>query len=624
MVSVTNISIADATSSSNRAVLVERIALTASAVATVAALGWLLWYCRYGIDFTDEGLALVWMSNPWIYSTSVTQFGYIYHPLYQLVGGDIALLRQSNIVITFGLGLLLCATFLNAALKSSHASVVWQEPFFWVVAAGLATSSLLFLGWWWLPTPSYNSLALQALLLGGIGLLLAEKAVSLVSIIGWVVIGVAGWLAFMAKPTTAAALATVSAAYLLWSGKLNIRLLAISVMLAVALLLASAWMIDGSILVFFRRLREGVDAAQALSAGYTPMQLLRFDDFYLRVDERYVMIVTVVLVAIAVCLCTSSKQSLRTIGMGLPVLIATAAWPSIVAGRGLWLVGVPFQGLSIWAAPLGAVIAAIVLNSTGLFRVMRRGHWALALCFAIFPHVYAFGTGNNYWQMGASAGLFWVLAGLVPLVTGSPATASRRVFFPVTISVQVVTISLLYAAMETPYRQPQALRKQDQTVSIGINASQIILSKDFADYFNTTRKLADESGFQPGTPVIDMSGQSPTALYSLGAKSIGQAWTIGGYKGSDDLAFRMLSKVSCEEMARAWLLIEPDGPGKLSSGLLESFGMDVAKDFSIMGMLNTPVGAGGEQMQRQQQLLKPSRPNQEAKAACEKQRDRGP
>lgn len=619
MTSVTNISITDSTSNSKRTVLAERIVLIVSALATVATLGWLLWYSRYGIDFTDEGFYLVWISSPWSYSASSTQFGYIYHSLYHLVGGDIALLRQSNILITFGLGWMLCATFFKATLKSSHVTATWQELPLWLIAAGLATSSLLFLGLW-LPTPSYNSLALQALLLGGVGLLLAEKTVSPVSIVGWVVIGVAGWLAFMAKPTTAAALATVAAAYLLWAGKLNFRLLAISVMVAVALLLASAWMIDSSISVFISRLREGVEVGQALGAGHTLGQLLRFDDFSLREDGRRLMTVAAILIAIAVCLCTSSKQSLRALGMGLPVVMAIAAWASIVGGGGLWLVGAPFQGLSIWAAPIGALVAAIFLNPTGLFGVMKRNHWALLSCFAIFPHVYAFGTGNNYWQTGASAGLFWVLAGLAILVAGSPVTASWRVFFPVTISVQVVTISLLYAAMETPYRQPQALRKQDQTVSIGINGSQIVLPQGFADYFNSARKLADESGFQSGTPMIDMSGQSPTALYSLGAKSIGQAWTIGGYKGSDDLAVRMLSKVSCEEMARAWLLTEPAGPRKLSPNLLKNFGIDMAQDFSVMGTLNTPVGAGGEPARRQQQLLKPSRPSQAAKTTCDKRK----
>jgi len=51
-----------------------------------------------------------------------------------------------------------------------------QLHFFHTVAAGFAVSSLLacaFLGW--LPTPSYNSLVMQALLITTIGLPLAKN-----------------------------------------------------------------------------------------------------------------------------------------------------------------------------------------------------------------------------------------------------------------------------------------------------------------------------------------------------------------------------------------------------------------------------------------------------------------
>lgn len=73
------------------------------AVGTVLLIWWLLRYSTYGIDFTDESFYLVWISNPFIYDGSITQFGFVYHPLYMLLGCDIAALRQANILITFAL-----------------------------------------------------------------------------------------------------------------------------------------------------------------------------------------------------------------------------------------------------------------------------------------------------------------------------------------------------------------------------------------------------------------------------------------------------------------------------------------------------------------------------------------
>ncbi len=79
------------------------VLLFLSAMGTAFILIWLFKYSAYGLDFTDESFYLVWLSNPFIYNGSTTQFGYVYHPLYVLLDGDIASLRRANIVVTFGL-----------------------------------------------------------------------------------------------------------------------------------------------------------------------------------------------------------------------------------------------------------------------------------------------------------------------------------------------------------------------------------------------------------------------------------------------------------------------------------------------------------------------------------------
>src|ERR1700737_2646485 len=90
------------------------IALLVSVGASLTLMGWVMLRCRSGFEFTDEGFYLNWISNPWDYHASVTQFGFVYHPLYKLVGGDIALLRQPNVLISFALGWALCFTLLRS------------------------------------------------------------------------------------------------------------------------------------------------------------------------------------------------------------------------------------------------------------------------------------------------------------------------------------------------------------------------------------------------------------------------------------------------------------------------------------------------------------------------------
>ena len=91
----------------------EKVLMIFSVICTSLILGWVLWLCNYGLDFTDESFYLVWISNPFNYSVSATQFGFIYHPLYKLLDGNIAALRQANILITFFLAWVLSYIFLK-------------------------------------------------------------------------------------------------------------------------------------------------------------------------------------------------------------------------------------------------------------------------------------------------------------------------------------------------------------------------------------------------------------------------------------------------------------------------------------------------------------------------------
>ncbi len=131
-------------------------------------LGWLLKFSAYGIDFTDESFYLVWISTPYLYSVSTTQFGFVYHPLYQLLGGDITALRQANILICFALAWGMSQAFINSILPKQSGELLLRAT----LSAGLATAVLLIFDTW-LVTPSYNSLTLQALLITTTGLLMA-------------------------------------------------------------------------------------------------------------------------------------------------------------------------------------------------------------------------------------------------------------------------------------------------------------------------------------------------------------------------------------------------------------------------------------------------------------------
>ena len=126
----------------------------------------------------------------------------------------------------------------------------------------------------------------------------------------------------------------------------------------------------------------------------------------------------------------------------------------------------------------------------------------------------------------------------------------------------------------------------------------------------------EESGFTKEDAIIDLSGQSPGLLYLLGAKSIGTAWNIGGYKGSLDMAKATFNLVDCTDIANAWVLYESKGSRSISTDLLTSLGMNFPMQYQKIGSWETPSGAGGYKEIRTQEVYKPLNVNI-AKASCE-------
>src|SRR5215207_487669 len=72
--------------------------LTATLVCWVVVV----WAMGRGYDFTDDAHYLIWAANPFIYDWSVSEFGFLLHPIYRLVEGDIWLFRLAGATLLGG------------------------------------------------------------------------------------------------------------------------------------------------------------------------------------------------------------------------------------------------------------------------------------------------------------------------------------------------------------------------------------------------------------------------------------------------------------------------------------------------------------------------------------------
>lgn len=591
------------------------LAFSLCCVGTVFLLGWLTLSSRHGFDFTDEGYYLVWMAHPWRYDWSVSQFGFVYHPLYWLLDGNIALLRQANVFLTFGLAWLMCAAMLRLVVEPSSLSRLDLGA----VSAALATSGLAVFHFG-LITPSYNSLTMQALLACGAGMAWVVRENPRQQLWGALLIGLGGALAFLAKPSTAVVLGGCVAAYLVLARALTLRVALAAVGSAAILLVISALLIDGSIAAFVERLKIGVEYSRLSGAGYSMGELLRIDPFPLStVGLRVLSLVTAVL--LLVCLVpvilgrigqmSAIFFSVTCLVFLMMVIVGDLrAWPEIRGDKQFWL----------WVVPCAALATAVSLACLGRVSRLAPPVWAAALCFVVFPFAYAFGTNGNYWMAGGAGLVFWVLAAVMFLASTLKVTASWAAFLPLAMLTQLGVALLLQESISEPYRQPQRLWEQQRPTSIGSGHSRLLVSHDYGGYVEGLVSAARKAGFKPGQPLIDLTGHSPGVLYALDALSVGYPWVAGGYPGSGTVASLGFERFSCENLADAWVLIELEGPRALELGLLRKFGLDPEANYGLAAAWRTPTGFGGYAEQREQQLLRPEGDRQAVLESCQRAR----
>jgi hypothetical protein len=580
--------------------------LVVLAVVSVIQLAITLHYCKYGFDFTDEGVYVVSISIPEAYRAQATLFGFVYKPLHTLLNGDIAAIRQVNLLATVLLAWLLCWLALREHFFQGERFALGAISF---SLATLSLASFAPLG----ATPSYNFLAFQAVTIAFCGLLLLDEQKPVCRITAILAIALGGWLAFMAKPTTALALALLVPLYAVVVGRWShVASLLWAAAVAGCLVLGSALAIDGSIVEFLHRLERSRSLLRELGVGHDLMHIFRIDSFPTNEIERAVILSAILAIMILSIAIQHGTTLVRGLAACICALIAAAVAYCMIRGSILRINAWILFSISSFVALAGFVWCCPAVSRRAV---------VLALSLMIAPHVYAFGTNNNYWTQGPAVALYWVLAAAVLMAPLRKGAGGIFAFVPVAVVTQLILALLLNDVIARPYRQPpQSLRENASRLRLG-DHGEVILSEGFAQYITDARRVATEAGFRSRAPMIDLTGQSPGLLYALGARGLGLAWMTGGYLGSDRYAAGALAMVDCNDIAAAWLLDE-NGPRSLTFDVIaRGFGAQ-RSDYQPVGAFKTGAFAGEYPQQRTQWLLKPIRSVEAAAQACEAARFR--
>jgi tetratricopeptide (TPR) repeat protein len=539
----------------------------------------LLYRCNFGIDLTDEGFYLNWIANPYNYKISHTQFGYIYHPLYRWAGESIVSLRQADMLIMLSLSWILCIQLFSYVFKDNMTKHAMHPFIFYGLTFSLATCVFSFFGsWWWIPTPSYNSLTLEGLLITMIALVKLSRDNT--QAIGWVILGVGWWLTFMAKPTSAIILGLLSTSYILLTQfkTSTWRHLSLPFLTSMGLFCLSAYVIDGSILTFIERLHEGAKSMTLLYEGH-PF------DFWTKsslLSDPPRQIFLIILTTFSLLMTIFSKPVSSSIRACFFLALLVFCGLICIYYYKIPVIPNPATNILVWSIPLGACLALILIPKRALGNhpsSTPTSHFIiLSVLLMLLPYAFAIGTRGNVWTTSLRMGIFGILA-VIPLMFRFKKAdlILTRLLIGLSICSLLITTILVQLSMEYPYRQSQSLFSQTQSFEInnreGRVTSHLILSDDDARYMRQLKQTALAHGFVYGDAMIDLTGAFPTVLYLLGADPIGTPWYIAGFGGSTEYTVSILSQTPCNQLAKAWVLTSLNGTEKYHPAVLEPHGL---------------------------------------------------
>ena len=582
------------------------IVLILSGFITLAVLAFLTFACNYGYDFTDESSYVLLIQHYQAYKYTLSQFGFIYQPIGRVLKYNIPHLRIFNILATYLLSLGTLGLFYFSINKKNISSPQLKVLTFLSIA-GISTSSLLYFSIFnWLPTPSYNSLNLQGILVAVFGLLMTLDSNRIFGTCGGVVMSLGGWLVFMAKPTSAFLLGIICFIALLVNKRISLGLVLTSIFTLIALFSLTTYSLDTGFIEYFKRYQIAFEGLKLLASGHEGASIWRIDFPELSKKEWVLFLIISILIASLVCF-------LRTVSCtgGIALFICILAFIIYVATYyKLFTPSIfslplyaPLQTLSVPVGVLLSIISYSIYNRN-IPKISKSVWWAV-ICI-LLPYIYAFGTGDNYFYASSAAAFFWLLAAIA-MLSAVDLNWMKNSLLPIAFISQLITAIFLLNAVESPYRQPIKLFEEARSVEINNSRSNLRVNISVAKYFEDVRQIAIKGSFKSDDSIIDLTGCSPGIAVILGSFNLGLPWALGGYPGSNQMALFFLEKTPLEQIRKAWVITEPLGRRALTEDILSNWGLTLINDYELVGEVLAPAGYRSSINPSLQKIYKPKK-----------------
>jgi hypothetical protein len=249
-----------------------------------------------------------------------------------------------------------------------------------------------------------------------------------------------------------------------------------------------------------------------------------------------------------------------------------------------------FGGIALSLALISSALFTLCVwkKNTGESR-LKTFRRIVILHFFLFMLTFAMAFGSyNIIVRQMSFAFVFLAAGAILSALWIDQYVDRKILgglIPVLVSISVLNVATL--GFKNPYRLAGKISDQVVESSFLMEGGYLKVDPSTALYISALKKIALEAGWQPGTPLIDLTGGSPGATVILDGRIMGVPWLLGGYKGSAEFAKTVLKMVPEPLQNTAWVLTAPEGKRSLSDKILSEIGLNFPDRYVAIGKVRT-------------------------------------
>ena len=541
-------------------------------------IGILILNADRGFDVTDESYYILNAMYPFNVFSVITHENYYTGLLFYLSGYNLSIFR------IFGTIILVLASLWFAIELYKYIEEKYQldyDIYNKLYSVLIISLSSLVYYMWWLLTPSYNWFSLVAMIL-----ILASifRCINNINIIRgklftleYFYVGVSLSLLFIAKPTSLLGLLPAFLFFVIFNyKKIDLFKAIVSIsFIFIFIIILHIMFFDGGFSNYLTNLKESIERLSLLGGGHTFKDIFisiyeNTKNIYFQINKSYLFIYLLFSLLITRYFYSNN----------LFLLILSFIFTSYFAYILYLPVIIPFDVSSkfyitilFFSIYIFSIYISNENNIKEKFKIFFQS-FSIFIFLSYLSIAVSFGTNNNIWFHSNISYIFPV-AGIMSLVfiLDKYHSMIKNLKIIVGIVISLFIYIIIDNAYKNPYRLNTSIKEQIHMVDILGGLKVDYEHKNYID------KLSIIKNDYRQTYLIDTTGATPGANIILEAKFFEFSWLVGGYNGSNEFAYRILSSISYDKLKKAWVLTAPGGIRTLDLNLLSKLGLNFPEDY---------------------------------------------